>query len=125
MTILQEIKTLLEIDDISPENIEENIFDKQLISYINSGIRYLMNNSVPVALIDDSSDSSDWVNATDHYEIIRDYLHLHVLQRFDRTLVIGGANNTSNTTMNWIESEKTNLLYQLKCFFDLGGMNEV
>ncbi|MBC1353882.1 hypothetical protein HB837_15860 [Listeria innocua] len=125
MTILQEIKTLLEIDDISSDGVSENIFDEQLIKYINSGIRYLINNSVPITPINDSSDSGEWEKVADHYEIIRDYLHLHVLQRFDRTLVIGGVNNTSNTTMNWIESEKTDLLYQLKCFFDLGDTNEV
>ena len=42
MTILNQIKEMVEVD------VEEEIFDTQLLSYINSGISYLTRNNIPI-----------------------------------------------------------------------------
>ena len=123
MSVLDDLKNLLEVD------VEETIFDAQLLLYANSGIAYLRNNGIPVERIGTTSDvfafqkeltentTSDtvWHNLRDDdYEIVLAWLHLYCLQRFDRTLMTSAY----KTTQNWIDSEMTNLIYQLKVRYD-------
>lgn len=123
MSVLDDLKNLLEVD------VEETIFDAQLLLYANSGIAYLRNNGIPVERIGTTSDvfafqkeltenkTSDvvWHNLRDDdYEIVLAWLHLYCLQRFDRTLMTSAY----KTTLNWIDSEMTNLIYQLKVRYD-------
>lgn len=124
MSVLDDLKNLLEVD------VEETIFDAQLLLYANSGIAYLKNNGIPVERIGTTSDvfafqkeltenkTSDtiWHNLRDDdYEIVLAWLHLYCLQRFDRTLMTSAY----KATVNWIDSEMTNLIYQLKVRYDV------
>lgn len=116
MKILGELKTLLEVD------IEETIFDSQLLLYVNSGIGYLANNGIPVSRIDENATKESFVfMAESDYAVLISWLHLYCLQRFDRTLMTQG----NQTTLNWIDSEMTNLLYQLKVKYDRSDPDEV
>ena len=123
MSVLDDLKNLLEVD------VEETIFDAQLLLYANSGIAYLRNNGIPVERIGTTSDvfafqkeltENKTSNAVwhelrdDDYEIVLAWLHLYCLQRFDRTLMTSAY----KTTLNWIDSEMTNLIYQLKVRYD-------
>lgn len=123
MSVLDDLKNLLEVD------VEETIFDAQLLLYANSGIAYLKNNGVPIERIGTTSDvfafqkeltenktsNAIWHNLRDDdYEIVLAWLHLYCLQRFDRTLMASAY----KTTLNWIDSEMTNLIYQLKVRYD-------
>lgn len=123
MSVLDDLKNLLEVD------VEETIFDAQLLLYANSGIAYLKNNGVPIERIGTTSDvfafqkeltenktsNAIWHNLRDDdYEIVLAWLHLYCLQRFDRTLMTSAY----KTTLNWIDSEMTNLIYQLKVRYD-------
>ena len=123
MSVLDDLKNLLEVD------VEETIFDAQLLLYVNSGIAYLKNNGIPVERIGTTSDvfafqkeltenktsNAIWHNLRDDdYEIVLAWLHLYCLQRFDRTLMTSAY----KTTLNWIDSEMTNLIYQLKVRYD-------
>jgi hypothetical protein len=113
--ILNQIKTLLEVD------LSETIFDDQLLLYLNNGIRYLANNKIPVDVIDATTLPDAWallgLNTGDS-NIVVAWLHLYVLQRFDRTLM---AVNGQNATLQWIDSEMQNLIYQLKTIYDNGA----
>ena len=113
MTIIEELKTLLEID------IDEELFDHQILLQANAGLRYLMNNAIPVFLIDEtnSGDDFDKLQAGD-YQLVLNWLHLYCLQRLDRTLNYSTLG--AKTTGNWIEDEKTDLIYQLKVRYDVG-----
>ena len=107
MTILKTIKEMVEVD------VEEDIFDVQLLQYINSGISYLQRNAIPVIRIDAKTELGGWTDIREEdREIVLDWLHLRCVQRFDKSLMNGGA-----TTMEWIDSELTNLLYQLKAIY--------
>lgn len=123
MSVLDDLKNLLEVD------VEETIFDAQLLLYANSGIAYLKNNGIPIERIGTTSDvfafqkeltenktsNAIWHNLRDDdYEIVLAWLHLYCLQRFDRTLMTSAY----KTTLNWIDSEMTNLIYQLKVRYD-------
>lgn len=123
MSVLDDLKNLLEVD------VEETIFDAQLLLYVNSGIAYLKNNGIPVERIGTTSDvfafqkeltenktsNAIWHNLRDDdYEIVLAWLHLYCLQRFDRTLMTSAY----KTTQNWVDSEMTNLIYQLKVRYD-------
>lgn len=108
MSVLDDLKNLLEVD------VEETIFDAQLLLYANSGIAYLKNNAIPVARIESNTLSKEWELRDDDYEIVLAWLHLYCLQRFDRTLMTSAY----KTTVNWIDSEMTNLIYQLKARYD-------
>lgn len=108
MSVLDDLKNLLEVD------VEETIFDAQLLLYANSGIAYLKNNGVPVERIGTTSDAVWNDLRDDDYEIVLAWLHLYCLQRFDRTLMTSAY----KTTLNWIDSEMTNLIYQLKVRYD-------
>ena len=123
MSVLDDLKNLLEVD------VEETIFDAQLLLYANSGIAYLRNNGIPVERIGTTSDvfafqkelpenktsNAIWQELRDDdYEIVLAWLHLYCLQRFDRTLMTSAY----KTTLNWIDSEMTNLIYQLKVRYD-------
>ena len=123
MSVLDDLKNLLEVD------VEETIFDAQLLLYANSGIAYLKNNGIPVERIGTTDDvfafqkeltenktsNAVWHDLRDDdYEIVLAWLHLYCLQRFDRTLMTSAY----KTTLNWIDSEMTNLIYQLKVRYD-------
>ena len=108
MSVLDDLKNLLEVD------IEETIFDAQLLLYANSGIAYLKNNGIPVERIGTTDDAAWNELRDDDYEIVLAWLHLYCLQRFDRTLMTSAY----KTTQNWIDSEMTNLIYQLKVRYD-------
>ena len=103
MTILNQIKEMVEVD----------VFDTQLLSYINSGISYLTRNNIPITRIDKESELTEWNKIEeDDKETILDWLHLRCVQRFDKSLMIGNS-----TTMSWIDEELTNILYQLKAIY--------
>ena len=108
MSVLDDLKNLLEVD------VEETIFDAQLLLYANSGIAYLRNNGIPVERIGTTDDAAWNELRDDDYEIVLAWLHLYCLQRFDRTLMTSAY----KTTQNWIDSEMTNLIYQLKVRYD-------
>ena len=111
MTILEEIKTMLEVE------LGEGIFDDQLLLHINAGISYLRNNKIPVTKIDKTTQTSDFDMDEFDELIVIDWLSLYCLQRFDRSLLSAAA----GTTANWIATEMTNLIYQLKTKYDSGG----
>lgn len=105
--ILETIKEMVEID------VDEEIFDTQLLRYINSGISYLQRNGIPVTSVEEITDTDVWSELkSDDVESVLDWLHLRCVQRFDKSLMTG-----SGTTMEWIDSELTNILYQLKSVY--------
>lgn len=107
MTILETIKEMVEVD------VEEDIFDGQLLRYINSGISYLQRNGIPVSKVATDTELETWANIKEEdQDSILDWLHLRCVQRFDKSLMTG-----SKTTMEWIDSELTNILYQLKAVY--------
>lgn len=107
MTILNIIKEMVEVD------VEEDIFDGQLLRYINSGISYLQRNGIPVSKVSTDTELKSWADIEEvDKESILDWLHLRCVQRFDKSLMTG-----SKTTMEWIDSELTNILYQLKAVY--------
>lgn len=106
MAILDDLKELLEID------LEEKIYDRQLLLYANGGIAYLKNNAIPVTRIDETTDKWDSLKDDDS-DIVIQWLHLYCLQRYDRTLM-----SSSGTTQEWIDSEMSNLIMQLKVRYD-------
>ena len=109
MTILETIKEMVEVD------VEEDIFDVQLLQYINSGISYLQRNAIPVIRIDKETELGGWTDIEEEdREIVLDWLHLRCVQRFDKSLMTGSA-----ATMEWIDVELTNLLYQLKAIYSV------
>lgn len=108
MSVLDDLKNLLEVD------VEETIFDAQLLLYANSGIAYLKNNAIPVTRIESNTLSKEWELRDDDYEIVLAWLHLYCLQRFDRTLMTSAY----KTTVNWIDDEMKNLINQLKVRYD-------
>lgn len=106
-TILKTIKEMVEVD------VDETIFDIQLLRYINSGISYLQRNAIPVVKIEEESTLDIWKSIDEEdRETILDWLHLRCVQRFDKSLMTG-----SKTTMEWIDTELGNLLYQLKSIY--------
>ncbi|HEP1369323.1 phage head-tail connector protein [Streptococcus pyogenes] len=107
--IFKTLKEMVEVD------VEEDIFDVQLLRYINSGISYLQRNAIPVVKIEENSKFTDWPDIEEEdKETILDWLHLRCVQRFDKSLMTGGV-----TTMEWIDSELTNILYQLKAIYEV------
>lgn len=120
MEVLKNIKLLLEID------FEETMFDSQILSLINSGIRYLMNNKIPLCFVDENTDISEFneagLNLGDE-EIVISFLNFYTMQRFDRNLMSGSS--YSNTTLNWIDKELNNLIYQLKQFMTMADLYEI
>ena len=111
MTVLEEIKAMLEVE------LEEEIFDDQLLLYINSGISYLKNNRIPVEKVDETTQTSDFRLQEFDKLIVINWLSLYCLQRFDRSLL----NASAEATTSWINEEMTNLIYQLKAKYDNGG----
>ena len=110
-TILNVIKELLEVD------IEESIFDNQLLIYLNGGIAYLKNNKVPITRVSIDSTTQEWLDnglIEGDEDIVIQWLHLYALQRFDRSLM----NISSSTTQEWIDNELSNLIHQLKVRYD-------
>ena len=101
-TILEQIKTKLEVD------LDEPIFDPQLLSSINAGIAYLRNNNIPLKNIDESTEKTNLIESDEL--VVLEWLSLYTLQRFDRSLM----QVSGNATNLWIDKEMQNLLYQLK-----------
>jgi hypothetical protein len=110
-TILQKVKTLVEVD------LDEMIFDDQLLLYINNGLRYLANNKIPVSAVKIGETFDGFTKLRDgDSEIVLAWLHLYVLQRFDMTTM--GSNRFTSSATTWIEVEMTNLIHQLKSIYD-------
>lgn len=108
MSILDEIKQYLEVDDT-------DAYDNQLLIIANQGLMYLEANKIPVSLIDGATETFPGMEDKNFY-VLKSWLCLYCLRMFDRTLM------TSNTaTQNWIDKELLKLEYQLKVFFDVGG----
>lgn len=106
-TILDTIKEMVEVD------VEEDIFDVQLLRYINSGISYLQRNAIPVIRIEKDTKLEGWMDIEEEdRETVLDWLHLRCVQRFDKSLMTG-----SSATMEWIDEEMANILYQLKAIY--------
>lgn len=104
-TVLSQIKTMLELEITDP------IYDDQLLMYTNSGLQYLINNKIPVILIDGTTEISAFTNLNPGDEnLVLNWLHLYILQRFDRNLGAG--------TSDWLNSEQLDILYQLKTSYD-------
>jgi len=112
MTILAELKEVVEVD------LKETIYDAQLLHYINMGLRYLANNAIPVVQIKADADWDVFTDLKDgDDQIVLDWLHLYTLQRFDKSLLSVPARGTQV----WIDTEKDNLLFQLKAIYDRGA----
>jgi hypothetical protein len=112
-SIFSKVKTLLEID------LSDDIFDSELLLYLNTGIRYLINNKIPINLIDESTLSDEWISdglKSGDENIVIAWLHLYCLQRFDRTLTT--EFNSTLKINNWLDAELNNLIYQLKVIYD-------
>ena len=106
--ILRRIKTLVEVD------IADDIFDPQLLHYCNGGLQYLINNAIPVTLID--NETVDWPDIEPGDDnIVIAWLHFYVVQRFDGSLMAV----TSRGSQIWIDGEMNNLIYQLKARYDI------
>lgn len=113
--ILNDIKALVEVDT------EDTIYDDQLVLIINSGISYLINNGIPIDEIDKKTQSEEWSKLAKHdYSTVLNWLNYHVLQNFDRTLMLSYSANTTN---NFIDYHMTDLLYQLKVRYDSNEVN--
>lgn len=113
--ILNDIKSLVEVD------IDDKIYDDQLVLIINSGISYLINNGIPIDEIKTDTNSDEWDKIDKHdYSTILNWLNYHVLQNFDRTLMLSYSANTTN---NFIDYHMTDLLYQLKVRYDSNEVN--
>lgn len=116
MSVLEQLKELLEVD------VQEDIFDTQLLLYANGGIAYLINNGVPLSRLTVETKAKEFkLKKPEHYDVVLSWLHLYCLQRFDRTLMT----QTTQTTLNWINEEMTDLLYQLKVFYDRSDLSEI
>jgi len=100
---------MLEVD------VEEEIFDTQLLAYANIGIVYLIRNKIPLHVITTTTTFDDFpdLKGNDIY-IVLSWLHLYILQRFDRTLMQGNQ----GITTNWIDTEMTDLITGLKAIYD-------
>lgn len=104
-TILNTVKTMLELD------ISDNIYDDELLLYLNSGIQYLINNKIPITLIDKTTTIDAFTNLkSGDSQLLTEWLHFYCMPRFDMEL--------SSTTLNWINSELENLIYHLKTVYD-------
>lgn len=108
MPILDEIKKIIDID--------VNDFDDELILIINSALSYLQNNNIPVSQIDKQTEWSDFDKLdTKDTSIVLSYLHLKVIQLFDRTSIVGSSSQAFN---QWIDETTTDLIHQLKCIYE-------
>lgn len=101
--IFQTIKDLVELD------LSEDIFDNQLLNYINQNIQYMINNGIPITLIDMDTNFSDWsqLRAGDE-NIICKYLSYTCLVQLDNSFL----------SKNTIDKILEDTLYQLKVIYD-------
>ncbi len=105
-TVLKAVKTLLEVD------ITENIYDEQLLLYLNSGVQYLINNKIPVTFIDETTTPDDFINLkSGDSQLVIQWLYLYCFQRFDRV-------SMGSSAQNWIDNELQELIYHLKIIYD-------
>lgn len=98
-------------------DLDTEIYDSQLLLYINAGIRYLINNNIPLVFIDSETQVESFHEAglqVGDEMIVISWLHLECMQKFDRTLM----SENYRTTQLWIDSEKSNLINQLKVIYD-------
>jgi hypothetical protein len=108
MTVLADIKVILEVDDT-------DTFDSQLLLYINSGLAYLMQNGIPVSTADQTTDASAWSGLkAEDYGIVRDWLAFNVKMRFDQTAQFGNL----SMSQAFFDTYMSDLLYGLKCRYD-------
>jgi hypothetical protein len=114
LTILADIKTLLEVD------VDETIYDDALLGHINTGMVFLQTNAIPVGVVSGEVEGSelegDGLLKSGDYETIKEYLYFHCLARFDGSVM--AANRFTSAYSNWIENQLTVLLYSLKARYD-------
>ena len=111
MTVLEAVKRLVEVE------IEEDIFDDQLLLYVNMGIAYLINNAIPIFEVDKNTSIEEWTEIEENdRKLIIQYLYLDTISQFDRDLA------ASKATTDYLEARKIENLLQLKCRYE-GGRN--
>lgn len=106
-TILQDLKTLLEID------LDEDVEDAELILNANDYIADLINNEVPLTIIDATTTSEDWeasgLDAIDYYTVLK-YLNMSAVRDISPAFVTGQNASINNN----IEKSLQRKLFQLK-----------
>ncbi len=113
-TILEQIKTKIEVD------IEETIFDSQLLLSINSSIASLIKNGIPISFIEENSNVDIWQDLRESdINLVIDFIYRDIIPEFDRDLL------SSPTTINYLNEKNTDILYYLKSVYDVGEKNEV
>ena len=115
MTILERLKELIEID------VAEEIFDVQLLQYVNMGLRYLANNAIPVGVATELTAFEDFDKLREgDWNIVLAWLHLYVIDRFDS--ISANSNSRGSTAwQTWLSEDMADKLYQLKTFYDRGS----
>lgn len=113
-TILEQIKTKIEVD------IEETIFDSQLLLSINSSIGYLIQNGIPLTYIIENSGSEIWTELKESdINLVIDWIYRDIIPEFDRDIL------NSSTTVEFLDRKNTDILYHLKSVYDVGVKNEI
>lgn len=114
-TVLEDIKVLVELD------AEETIYDNTMLGHINTGMAFLKSNAIPVDAVVPSTVGADLEGSgklrIGDYALLKDWLYFHCLQRFDATTM--STNRFTSTYNNWIESQMTTLLHNLKARYDV------
>lgn len=86
------------------QGIDTEIYDTELIHYLNSGIDYLKSNNIPVDLNNLNSSHED-------YNLILDYLNGYVSIRFEKDL--------ADNVISEIKSQMLDTLLNLKGRYDV------
>lgn len=108
MKVLEAVKTLVEVE------INEDIFDSELLLYINMGIAFLINNAIPIFKVNENSLLEEWIDIKESdRDLVIQYLYLDTLAQFDRDLA------GSKATTDYLEAKKLEILVQLKCSYEV------
>lgn len=109
MTFLNQIKAGLEI--------EGSAFDYQLLNYVNQDIAFLINNGIPLTLIDDTT--ANWPNIDPaDVPVIMEYLQFKSMIKLDSEYIKQAA------TANYITDLLAVDLNQLKAKYTPAADNE-
>lgn len=107
-TILENIKIYCEVDDTDE-------FDQQLLNHANEVLGYVYANGIPVVLIDENSDSTNFINLNPfQMNTLQALINLHCYRTFDKL-----AMEASATSQSWVDLKMLDLLHQLKVQFDV------
>ncbi len=107
--IFNDVKTMLELD------IEDTIYDDQLLIKINSAISYLIKNKVPLASIEQNSDISLWLNqglTAGDYAAVINWIENRLSLIFDKSILQPSSVASINAYLD-------DILYQLKGTYDV------